>query len=400
MVPAIGVVADDLTGAADTGVAFLASARSTIVTWPEFMSGCEVDGAEALAIDTGSRAMGPDRAIAVTAKVVAQLRDGGVRTLYKKIDSLLRGHIGEEVSAAIGAWHGDALAVVAPAFPSTGRTTIRGRQYSNGAAVDAATVPDILRLARLPTETATLNTVRDGRLDVVLKDGARRRCRAIVCDAETDDDLGLIARAGTGLESVVWVGSGGLARAVAVELASGRAPTRPQPRHADGPILTVVGSRSAIARAQVASAVAEGSPHVRMPLRALTAESDDEAQDFLRQLDLHLASGLDVVVTISDALGEPDGDDPHLAMRLGSLLRPFAPRVGGLILTGGDTAVGVLHAWGMTALALVEEIDPGVVLSETVSARPLPIVTKSGSFGGSDALIRARRRLRGALGGV
>ena len=48
-------------------------------------------------------------------------------------------------------------------------------------------------------------------------------------------------------------------------------------------------------------------------------------------------------------------DDPRLMSRLGELLRPCAAAAGGLMLTGGDTALGVLEAWGATAVRLVEE---------------------------------------------
>ena len=64
------------------------------------------------------------------------------------------------------------------------------------------------------------------------------------------------------------------------------------------------------------------------------------------------------------------------------------------MLTGGDTAVGVLEAWGATAVRLVEEIDTGVVLSETIGARAMPVVTKAGSFGDRGTFTRVRQWLR------
>src|SRR5438477_193827 len=72
--------------------------------------------------------------------------------------------------------------------------------------------------------------------------------------------------------------------------------------------------------------------------------------------------------------------DPGLVARIGHTLAPLAQRVGGLVLTGGDTARGVLRAWRVTGIDLVEEIEPGVVLSMSAGAHALPVVTKSGSF--------------------
>ena len=74
--------------------------------------------------------------------------------------------------------------------------------------------------------------------------------------------------------------------------------------------------------------------------------------------------------------------------RLGELLRPCAPAAGGLMLTGGDTASACCRRGGRP-LRLVEEIDTGVVLSETIGARAMPVVTKAGSFGDRGTITRA-----------
>jgi 4-hydroxythreonine-4-phosphate dehydrogenase len=92
--------------------------------------------------------------------------------------------------------------------------------------------------------------------------------------------------------------------------------------------------------------------------------------------------------------GGVETEDPRLVERLGELLAPEAAAVGGLILTGGATAVALLRAWGTTALRIQAELDPGVVLSETVGARRVPVVTKAGAFGDRGTLTRAREQLR------
>src|SRR5690349_8425823 len=85
--------------------------------------------AEVLAVDANTRAMAPDEAAVETARLVHKYAREGQQVLFKKFDSTLRGHIGVELAAALEAWksvanRSSAIAVVAPAFSATGRTTI------------------------------------------------------------------------------------------------------------------------------------------------------------------------------------------------------------------------------------------------------------------------------------
>jgi uncharacterized protein YgbK (DUF1537 family) len=67
----------------------------------------------------------------------------------------------------------------------------------------------------------------------------------------------------------------------------------------------------------------------------------------------------------------------------------------GLVLTGGDVAAGVLTGLGATEISLCGEVEPaipwGVVRSPLLPG--VPVVTKAGSFGTPDALLRALAHL-------
>jgi uncharacterized protein YgbK (DUF1537 family) len=69
--------------------------------------------------------------------------------------------------------------------------------------------------------------------------------------------------------------------------------------------------------------------------------------------------------------------------------------VGGLILTGGDTARAVCDRLGAEGILILREVEPGIPLARMVGAHELPIVTKAGAFGTNDALVRAGRLLKG-----
>jgi 4-hydroxythreonine-4-phosphate dehydrogenase len=116
--------------------------------------------------------------------------------------------------------------------------------------------------------------------------------------------------------------------------------------------------------------------------------------DFGPEIRNHFRAGEDVLVTVRPD-GEKHIEDAALMARLGELLRTCATSAGGLVLTGGDTAIGVLQAWGTLALRLVDEIAPGIVLATAVGPLSIPVVTKAGSFGDRATLTRVRDRLHG-----
>ncbi|MBO0748544.1 MAG: hypothetical protein J2O47_09330, partial [Acidimicrobiaceae bacterium] len=53
----------------------------------------------------------------------------------------------------------------------------------------------------------------------------------------------------------------------------------------------------------------------------------------------------------------------------------------------------VLEATGTSALHLVEELDPGIVLARPVGRDTVPVITKSGAFGDDRTLLRAVQRI-------
>ena len=137
--PRVLILADDLSGAADCGVACVEAGLETRVLLERDERRSD---APALALDTDSRHLPPDAARAVT-RLVAELHFTSDTLLYKKIDSTLRGNPGVEIAAARGVVarrQGGALAVVAPAFPSTGRIMRAGRVFVHGLPLEATEI--------------------------------------------------------------------------------------------------------------------------------------------------------------------------------------------------------------------------------------------------------------------
>lgn len=396
------ILADDLTGAADSAVAFARHGLSASVAW-----GDDPPGDTVLALDADSRRLAPDAAAARhRALLQAHHREGAA--LFKKIDSTLRGQPAAELAATVRHLRiqgRGALAVVAPAFPATGRTTLGGRIQVDGQPLEhsslwardhgypGADLVAVLRSAGLRVCLAGLDAVRAGLAKAV--DGALAAgADALVCDALTAADLRRVAEATLPRAAdLFWAGSGGLAQALAASVAE---PAAPAPVEVSGGILFVVGSVAEASRAAAALLAADGAVHVeRIPPAALHDGPDTPAwQGAARRVAQVLAAGADVLVETTAA---PDADLRHgasLARSLAALLRPAAPGLGALFATGGETALAVLDALGVTGVQMIEEIEPGVPLGRTRGALAIPVITKAGAFGDAGTLARCLSHLR------
>jgi len=130
--PALMVIADDFTGALDTGVQFSKQGIPTYVACNlrNINSVC-LNGYDVLVVDTDSRHMAPTDAVKSIMKVLRMATKLGIRYLYKKTDSTLRGNIGYELDAVMQ-YHGGQSIYFIPAYPEMNRTTRHGKQYIDG----------------------------------------------------------------------------------------------------------------------------------------------------------------------------------------------------------------------------------------------------------------------------
>ncbi|HSO15835.1 MAG TPA: four-carbon acid sugar kinase family protein [Arthrobacter sp.] len=382
------IIADDLTGAADAAAAYGPTHTSSVMldvgsTWPE---------AEILSINTESRYLAAEEAAAAVTSAVGRALEQD-RRVFKKIDSLLRGNVGAEVAAALATatqGRGRGLAIAAPAFPATGRTTLRGIVHVGGRQniegrfggdVGGALAAGGLTVEVLAGEVG--RTPED--LAAHLRDVQERGIDAVVLDASSDQDLQAIAAAADLLDfPALLVGSGGLAAHIASrEEGSAR---NAQVRHV-GRTLTVIGSYSSLARQQTEALAAAGAEHITLDHTALEGPA-------VARLVAEAMTRNDVVLT-PDPMGTVDKAQALVVAE--ALARATAGGIGhcdALVMTGGETATAVLKALGAGSFTVLGEIEPGVVMS--LLPEPLPLlVTKAGAFGDAGTLARTIQFLTG-----
>lgn len=419
----IVIVADDLSGAADSAVAFAGRARTAVSVdpaagWPD---------ATVVAVDTDSRYAPVDVAQARVGAVAVQAAAVGARVM-KKIDSTLRGNVAAEIAAAakaVGAAQKGSrrpgLAVIAAAFPATGRTTRGGVVHVAGRPLadrrHGGDIGALLAEAGLTSEGFGLDVVRKpATLRARIAQAYTEGLDAVVCDSDTDADLAaVVAAAEDTPHPVLLVGSGGITAAMAAAASdvgggadgtpvSGGGPLASAPAVLPGPSLAVVGSYSDLARAQRAALVAAGwTPVVVSPgagdvgdvraaamaVRAGLATGDvvlspdpDAPVDRGQALSTARALGAVAVAALDGATGTTGttaGDTTTVSV---------------IAVTGGETARAVLAEWGATEIRLIGELEPGVVAGRLDGTKAL-LVTKAGAFGDPYTLVRVLRAVRG-----
>ena len=111
------IIADDLTGATDTGIQFQKRgiATTVLVEPPKEALPCPGERT-ALSVNASSRELCPQEARDRTQEVMQRVVLRDQDTLFKKVDSLMRGNPVEELEAALEA-AGRRIALAAPSFP-------------------------------------------------------------------------------------------------------------------------------------------------------------------------------------------------------------------------------------------------------------------------------------------
>lgn len=398
----IVIVADDLTGAADSAAACMSNGLSaSVVLHSDLRSETSWPLTDIVSIDGNTRCLPRGVAAATTSRVIricheqAALTPGGL--LFKKLDSTLRGHFAAELAAILRDPHAIAperekpCIVMAPALPSQGRTTISGIQMLHGNPIHQAGIPALLAEVGLSCRSIDTATIRAG--SPALQHSIltfSRVADVLVCDAESDEDLHRIAETSMILRCrAVWAGSAGIA--AQLPHAAGIVPnTRAaQPISlACGPTLFVVGSFSSVSRTQAKLLSAESG------VATLHLQTASHLSSFNPLLEA-LQSNRDALLVLDACERCSETDADSFARAVAQFIISIAPLLGGLVATGGETARTLVDALEIRRLRLISEVEPGIPFSIAENwTRPLPIITKAGGFGSPESLLRSRQFLQ------
>jgi D-threonate/D-erythronate kinase len=380
------LIADDLTGAADSSAPFASHGLSTrllLDIQQETPTTTQVT-----ALSTRSRELEPEPAKAAVDYACRWVDTHELDSpyLFKKIDSTLRGHIADELSVFVHHFGVERI-LVSPAFPSQGRTTLHGKHHVHGIPVSRTTFARNNFTDNLIDRFRNITELPKHHLPIEKLRGSQKLAPKFeqpgmfIPDIQSDADMLRVVYAA--LESGIthFCGAAGLGRALAASLGG---PVNHQPAFEKcvGPMLIVAGSRNQATLDQVVEARKAGVPVVSLS----SCETD-----VAREIEFHLSRGQHVIMTSQTPATEeytPETVRKVLGEVVAGIIHTTRP--GMLLLTGGDVAAAVCHQLEVTGVMLFGEIEPGmpVGLLESSQVSGLPIMTKAGGFGDRKAFVR------------
>lgn len=413
------ILADDFTGALDTGVQFSGKGIRTQVVvsghWVEPDSDCDV-----IVIDVETRHVPKEKAYEIVNDVCQRAVKYGIRCFYKKTDSALRGNVGSELQAAADAVFGKNIVFV-PAFPAMRRITVDGVHYIDGIPVKESVfgqdlfepvmydrVDELLRatgyrggVIGVSKAERKLQTAEDWKTQASeerrQKAAEAAKQQLFLYDAEIDADLDEIAEAVSKKSDIpILAGCAGFAAKLPELL------KLPVKKSGDVKLkenlVFLCGSVNPITKSQIVYGEKMGIPRIHLkPEEKLEISYWDQPEGLGKIRQLAKDGMQHIIIDSNDEEGHNDTMEyaakkgysiedvrVRISETLGYLLKKLidAGMEGTYLITGGDTLIGFMKAIGVSELEPVNEIRPGCVLTSlNYQDKKHYVITKSGGFG-------------------
>lgn len=400
--PRLVVIADDITGAFDTGVQFhLHGSTVKVVSaaqLPQVLSGIDV-----LVIDAETRHTSPHATYTIIHDLTAWASAHHVPHVYIKTDSGLRGHIGMALKGALEA-SGCTFAAFAPAYPDMGRTTCNGQQLIDGTPlhcsvfaqdlfdpVHASSIREMLQCAGIAVQEYPLGVPYPTQVS---------EPTIGIFDTIVNEDFHRIA-AHLQKQGQLQITAGCAAFAAHLPKVLGL-PDHPMPATTvHGPLMVVCGSLNPITRAQMEYGERIGGIRFSLTQEQLLQEGYWHSPDGQAQLSA-MADCIrrQATILVDTGIQSPafnhkkadfSADSRLIASQLGQLMlrlirmdeqQRYTP-----MIIGGDTLMGFLSQLCTMDVTLLGEVLPGVVhFSAQVDSQRIAMLSKSGGFGSETLL--------------
>lgn len=422
------IIADDLTGANDTGVQFSKKGYNTVVSILQESGNIIIpEKIDALVIDTETREVNAKTAQQRLRNVLQKLNFSDKDIFYKKVDSTLRGCIGAELEEMMNFLEKD-ICIFTPIFPSHQRITIGGYLIVNGKplglskyysgdlkAGEASFIPFLLKQqTSLPIARIDFIDVTKGqevifkKLNKLYQEGNK----IIIVDATEEVHLKDILNSIVKFEgSVLYAGSAGLANYFP-EIYNKNRSFKLNMKKNKGPILIVGGSRNPITKSQITHLKGEIIFfELNIDIEQILSDRKKILKHYLTDSITVIKNGQHLVIHTDPLYNDKENINKKLMQKydlgfreleltiskfLGELTAKIVRNspARNLILTGGDIALGVCSALGIQNLNIVDELLPGIPLSTAnLKNFSLKIVTKAGGFGEKDTLFKLIKKL-------
>ncbi|WP_185731410.1 four-carbon acid sugar kinase family protein [Larkinella rosea] len=368
----IAVIADDFTGAAELGGIGLSFGLEVEMA----MSVDSRSTADLLVVATDTRSVSEEVAVQKVTEISEALAQLKPQLIYKKIDSVLRGHVVAETLAQLQVLDMP-KALLIPANPALGRTLVNGQYFVNGKPIHQThfandpefpvTESDVLMRFQDKSDAVFVRTQSEQLPDDGIVIGEVEKPADLVMWVNRVDQRTLVG-GGSGFFSAVlasqFMPKTGLAK-----------PVRWGKRW-----LYVCGSAFGEPVELVKKAASTGYSVYYLP-EQLADFDDQDWVDWVTDLGTSLQQSKPVLLAI-DPIRAQRSDALQLRTAMGQAVKAVFGKilVHELVIEGGSTASAVLQEIGITRLIPTEELATGVVRSIAIGKVDLHVTVKPGSY--------------------
>ncbi|MBR1226107.1 MULTISPECIES: 3-oxo-tetronate kinase [unclassified Bradyrhizobium] len=421
----LGCIADDYTGASDLANTLTRCGLRTVQTIGVPSDDLALPEVDAVVVSLKSRSIEAGLAVTRSRSAEKWLRSRGADHVLFKIcstfDSTDAGNIGPVMDALRGD-SGDAIVLVTPAFPETGRTVYQGNLFVGAVPLNESPLKDhplnpmhdsnLVRVLARQSQTKVglvdLATLARGEASVRarLADLAGKGIGAAIIDAVFDRDLETIGN--VALDHRLSVGASGIGLGLArAMMASGKAKSNVTKANADapvgGPAACLAGSCSQATLQQIANAE-KAMPVLHLDPDRVVAGADEArralawAKERIGEGPLLIASSStpDQVAALQSRHGRDAAGhaiEQAMADIADGLVQSGVRR---LVVAGGETSGAVVDRLGIPGFLVGAEIAAGVPVLRAVGAKngEMLLALKSGNFGGAEFFSDALKLMR------
>ncbi|PRY48327.1 uncharacterized protein YgbK (DUF1537 family) [Arcticibacter pallidicorallinus] len=373
----IAVIADDFTGAAEIGgiavrLGWKVVINTVVAPEPE---------ADVLIIATNTRSKTPEEARAIIRQITSELMQLQPQLIYKKIDSVLRGNVREELLEQI-AVSGKKRALLIPANPSLKRVIQDGVYFFEGAPLHRSRFSTNSRERVKSSNVVDLVGTGQSDVDVVSLGDPFMHKSLLIGNASNEGDLGHWAERLD--DETVLAGGSSFFHALLKHLGS-KGDIEKQPLILGKRILYVCGSAFQGSRSMVANAFDSGKKVAYMPAE-LFCDDVDRAKLMVhwQETAARFLENNDAVIIAVDQINSADAVklDRSISEIIAEVVSNIMQRlnVHELVIEGGETASVIMNKLNYNKFHPVQELSPGVIRMKIKEKEGTHLTLKPGSY--------------------
>jgi len=425
----IYVIADDLTGANDTGVQFVKKGYNTMVSiFDKSVLQSTPEDLDVFVIDTETRELESKTARKKLRSILEKININKKDIIYKKVDSTLRGNIGAELEEIMMILNRD-ICIFSPSYPSYQRITMGGyllvqqktlglSEYSSNHLDQGENsfIPFLLKKQTdFPVGQIDLKDVAKGQKTILSKINElyQKGNKIIVIDSANEEHLKDVFASSLKFDGpVLFSGSAGLANHFP-NINNKNEDLKIKIENNKVPIVVVAGSRNSIVEDQINYLKNRlNFTELKIDLEQVFSNKDRILDNYATECIKAIKGNHDLVIHTNALYNERKLINKKLMLKhhisfreleikiktfLGELTSKILKNsyVRNLVLTGGDVALGVCKELDISNLTILDELLPGIPLAiANYKNYNLNIVTKAGGFGKEDTLYNLINKLK------